>query len=352
MLINKNKEKKVKTSDNKRKRGIKKTTYFLVVCDIIAMICITIFYGPFSYVRDLYVTTAMGTGHHKYLAQVFYSNDAINKIMSQNSVIAADDSTDASQIKIGDFQTEGNSIYDKQILDREPGQEYKLIEINENRYKGYLVAIYDPSRLSLYTSKRVSTRGDMPTVMAKDSKAKVLINASGFGRASSGRLVPHGITIQNGKIISRGSSKSGGGQIGMTEDNVLVLFQNTDADLAKYKIRDAMYFGPFLVVNGKPSYISGQAGGLQPRSAIGQRRDGIILLLVIDGRSTSNGIGASYADLAKIFIRYGAVNAANMDGGGSASMVINGKLVNQPCGHGSCSPGYTERYIPNAWIFK
>lgn len=343
---------KRKKLNRSKKRKIKLTTYLLVFMDIAAMVCITIFYGPFSLVRDLYVTTAMGTGTHKYLAQAFYSKEAINKVLSENQIIAADEDTDSSLIKIGDFTSDYSSIYEKEILDREEGQEYKLIEIKENKYKGFLVAIYDPSRVDLYTSAKVSTGGEFPSTMAKNSKAKVLINASGFGISAGGKLVPHGRTVQDGKIISIGSEKSGGAEIGFSEDDILILFKNNKVDIEKYKIRDAVNFGPFLVVNGKASYISGQAGGLQPRSAIGQRKDGIVLFLVIDGRSTLNGIGANYADLAKIFIRYGAYNAANLDGGGSATLVIDGKLINNPCGEGACGKGYTERYIPNAWVFK
>ncbi len=347
-----NKEKKEKKIV-KSKSGIRKSTYVLVILDICAALCFCLFYGPFSGFRDLYVTTAMDTGHHKYLAQIFYSSEGINEILSNNAVIAAGDSSDASQVTVGDIDTSGNyaSVYEQQILEREEGEDYKLIRIEENSYSGYLVVIYDPSRIELHTSRKLSVGGQLPTVMAEETDATVLINASGFSRSSSGKIVPHGTTIQDGKIISVGNNRSGGTQVGFTEDDVLVIFKNNEEDIAKYDIRDAVYFGPALVVDGEASYITGTAGGLQPRTAIGQRKDGIVLFLVVDGRSVENGIGANYADLAKIFIRYGAYNASNLDGGGSASLVVNGELTNNPCGNGSCAVP-TERYIPNAWVFK
>ena len=337
-----------------KKQGVRFTTFLLAFLDICAVCGILAMYGPFSYVRDWYVTTAMGTGTHRYLAQIFYSNDSIVRILAANSIESVDEDTDTGKVVIGSWKDDGNyaSIYEEQILKKDfPEQEYKIIEIKENKYKGYLVAIYDPSRVTLYTAKDINKHGNFATDIAKDSKAQVLINGSAFGR-HSGKLVPHGTTIMGGKIISKGRTRSNAGIIGFTNDDVLVLCKDTKENLNKYNFRDAVYFGPFFIVNGKESYTKGQAGGLQPRTAIGQRKDGIVLFLVIDGRSSSNGIGATYADLTKIFMRYGAYNAANMDGGGSTSLVVEGKLMNNPCGYGSCSPGYTQRYIPNAWVFK
>ena len=343
-----------KQTSKKRKLNIRWSTYVLVILDFCAVIGVFTMYGPLSYVRDWYVTTAMGTGNHRYLAQIFYSNDSIKKIMANNSITDIGEDTDTTGIIIGGYQDDGNyaSVYEQQILEKEfDGQEYKVIEINENRYKGFLVAIYDPSRISLAVAKGKNGQGEIATDIAAKTEAKVLINGSAFGKGT-GKLIPHGTTIVNGKIVSKGRTKANAGLIGFTNDDVLVLCKDTPANLSTYNFRDAVYFGPFFIINGKPSYTSGQAGGLQPRTAIGQRKDGIVLFLVIDGRSSKNGIGANYADITKIFLRYGAVNAGNMDGGGSTSLVVDGELKNNPCGWGSCGQGYTQRYIPNAWVFK
>ena len=82
-------------------------------------------------------------------------------------------------------------------------------------------------------------------------------------------------------------------------------------------VRDAVSFGPALIVNGVAANYSGSGGGLNPRTAIGQREDGAILLLVIEGRKTSS-MGATMADLIDIMLEYGAVNAVNLDGGSSS----------------------------------
>ena len=107
-----------------------------------------------------------------------------------------------------------------------------------------------------------------------------------------------------------------------------------------------MEFGPFLVVNGKASFVKGNGGwGIAPRTAIGQRADGIVLFLVIDGRTTTS-VGADMDDLATIMVNYGAINAANLDGGSSSALVINNKIENKPVAAGKNG----LRPIPTAWI--
>ena len=115
----------------------------------------------------------------------------------------------------------------------------------------------------------------------------------------------------------------------------------------KSGIRDAVDFGPFLIVNGKPSFVKGNGGwGDAPRTAIGQREDGIVLLLVIDGRQTGS-IGADMVDLTQVMLDYGAINAANMDGGTSTAMELNGSIISNPRNGAFAAK---TRPVPNAWI--
>ena len=71
--------------------------------------------------------------------------------------------------------------------------------------------------------------------------------------------------------------------------------------------------------------MNGSGSGANPRTAIGQRADGTVLLLVTDGRGASGHLGATASDLIEVLSKYGAVNAANLDGGSSSSMYYNGK---------------------------
>ena len=192
----------------------------------------------------------------------------------------------------------------------------------------------------------------MLTKIAKKNNAIVAMNASGFndpGYVGNGGK-PHGVVIQNGKLISNlPSANSSGGIIGFTHDNKLIMGKMTAEEALNKGVRDAVEFGPFLVVNGEPSFIKGNGGwGTAPRSAIGQRQDGIVLFLVMDGRDYVHGIdGVGMVELTEIMMRYGAYNASNLDGGTSCGLVVNGELTNQPI---NGSGQKRTRAIPNAWI--
>ena len=140
----------------------------------------------------------------------------------------------------------------------------------------------------------------------------------------------------------------GGGYIGFTKENKLILGNMNKEEALKMGYRDAIEFGPYLIVNGKRSFIKGNGGwGIAPRSAIGQRKDGIVLFLVINGRLASS-IGADMVDLTDIMSDYGAYNAANLDGGSSSEFVIKQKIVNTPVAGGEQG----LRNMPTFWVVK
>ena len=109
-----------------------------------------------------------------------------------------------------------------------------------------------------------------------------------------------------------------------------------------------MSFGPYLIVDGVCAEISGIAGGLSPRTAIGQRKDGIFLFLVLDGDRTL-GRGASYQDVLDIMSNYGAYNASCLDGGTSTGMTVNNELINDPI---TQNGKHASRPIATAFIYK
>ena len=88
------------------------------------------------------------------------------------------------------------------------------------------------------------------------------------------------------------------------------------------------------------------SGGINPRTAIGQRQDGIVLMLVTDGRRATKP-GADMNDLIEIMERYGAYNAVNLDGGTSSAMVVGNKIINDPI---DSSGAHRTRYIATGFI--
>lgn len=295
-------------------------------------------YGPYSGFRDWLVTTAMATMNHKHYCQWFYNDKEINEVFSRNYIKETGDSTNTDLIEINtdkiSVETYANE-YEKAILDREEGTLYKIIDLEVNGCKGYLAVIYDPSKVSVATTNRVGVSGQYATTIAQRENAVVAINGAGFkdpGHTSTGGM-PRGITIVDGKIITNNEygRPATGGLIGFTNENKLVLLKNVTAKEAlKQGVRDAVSWGPFLIVNGKAAYTSGNGGwGYAARTAIGQRKDGIVLMLVVDSNYNRTK-GASMVDLTKIMQQYGAYNATNLDGGTSSVMVVNGKLINNP----------------------
>jgi exopolysaccharide biosynthesis protein len=81
------------------------------------------------------------------------------------------------------------------------------------------------------------------------------------------------------------------------------------------------------VINGEAREMNGMGSGLNPRTAIGQRADGSVLLFVTDGRGKEGHLGASASDLINVMVEYGAINAANLDGGSSSCMYHDGEYL-------------------------
>ncbi len=308
---------------------------FYLTCE---SVCLVLFYGPNHDFRDWLVTTAMATMNHHYYCEWFYSDTEIEEVFSRNYIAEPDGSTDASPLtEMPPVSPDGVYVdeYEEAILKRDPGTLYKIIRFQVNGCNAYLAVIYDPSKVGVTTTKYIGTYGQYVVEMAQREKAVVAINGAGFqdpGHSSTGGR-PTGITIVDGKVVTNnqyGRAKTGG-LIGFNKENKLLLLKNTSADEAlKMGIRDAVSWGPFLIVNGKAAFTKGNGGwGYAARTAIGQREDGIVLLLVVDSNA-SRSKGASMVDMTNIMKNYGAINAANLDGGTSSVMVENGKLINDP----------------------
>lgn len=311
-------------------------------------------YGPYDGFRDWYITSAMTTMNHQYLATWFYSDEQIAEVLNRNKVIEIEETTNPDLIEeVIEEEIEEiiyENEYERAVLERDSeNEDYKIIEISGKGYSGYLAVIYDPSRVKTVVSSRLGSSGEYLTKMAKDNKALVAINGGGFddeGYQGNGST-PSGVTIRNGVAVAKKKYGGNGGVVGFNQDDVLVLGKMTYKEALNMGIRDAVSFGPFLIVNGKPAEIVGNGGwGTAPRTAIGQRKDGIVLFLCIDGRRATKP-GASIKDLIEIMQNYGAYNASNLDGGTSSAMAVNGELINDPV---DSSGNHRTRHIASAFI--
>ena len=299
------------------------------------LVVMFLLYGPYAGFREWLVTTAMTTMTHQYFATWFYDEQTINYILDKNRIIETDEITDTNAINVGASNevTEYENEYERAILERDPkNNDYKIIEIDEKKFDGYLVAVYDASRVKTVVTENLGKSGQYLTTMAKDNNALIAINGGGFNdpnfNSTGGQ--PLGITVTDGEYVTTAKYSGSGGIIGFTEDDKLVLGKMSLSEAKEQGIRDAVTFGPFLIVNGKASEVLGNGGwGTAPRTGIAQRKDGIVLFLVLNGRTVSKP-GADMDDLIEVLERYGAYNAANLDGGTSSVLVVNDTIVNDP----------------------
>ncbi|MDD3304199.1 MAG: phosphodiester glycosidase family protein [Clostridia bacterium] len=299
----------------------------------IPILCIgLVFYGPFTNVRDMIVTTAMTTMTHQYFATWFLSDEQIDSILKANRPEENIESQDISDITINE-----NSESDKNGIE--------VVDVSSSTFKGYLMIVNDPSRVKLASAPKLGKVGATTSQIVEENNAIAGINAGGFQDDALGTGgKPDGLVIENGELIS-GNSYTSYGIVGLDASNRLVVSNAMTYNKAKaLGLKSAVAFGPVIIINGQPTIRSGNGGwGIQPRTAIGQTKDGKILMLVIDGRQTSS-LGATLKNVQDILLQYGAYNAFNLDGGASSTMVYDGKVVNSP------SDIMGERYVPNAFI--
>ena len=343
--------KKTRKKKKKMRLKISKFTILIALLDILCIGLLLLIYTNDKF-TNYFITTAMTTKSHKYLAYTLYSKETIDKVIESNYIETTTEKIKLDDIIIGSdnmFTKKYNNQYEKELFTKDPGNDvYKTIRIIEPRYKGWLVGIYDPSDVKLSVSSRLGRMGDTINKMVKDHNALVGINGGGFedldgwGNGS----ITYGAIIENCKLIWTHAGGSGE-LIGFTKEHKLWLTNDDPHTAISKGMVEAVEFGPNLIVNGKAMTVHGDGGwGVAPRTVIAQRKDGVVLFLIIEGRLPGYSIGASMNDVISILKRYKAYNAANLDGGASSTMSVEGKLWNRPSAGGE----YGGRTLSNGWI--
>ena len=350
----KDSKKEKKESGKKTKKKLHLRISFFTILVFLMDICVIA--GLYVIQRDdfkaFWIPSAMTTMSHKYLAYTLYDEETVGKIMSENYIEQSTEEVNLDDIVINEadlFSKRYTNPYDKEIFTKTPGNDvYKLIRINEGKYKGWLTVIYDPSDVELAVSSKLGRAGQSVNTLTRENGGLVGINGGGFedldgwGNGS----IPYGAIIQNGELVWNHSG-GWGSLVGFNKDHKMYLTYSSAQEAVDNGMKDAVDFGPFLIVNGNVSKIHGDGGwGTAPRTVIAQRKDGVVLFLIIDGRMPGYSLGATMNDVINILVRYKAYNAANLDGGASTTMSINGSLWNNPYVGGE----YGGRTVSNAWI--
>lgn len=285
-------------------------------------------YGPFANLKSAALGAVATSMHGRYLSY-FLNKTEIARLIDASY-------GDAAPEKLFQFQNN----HDPSI---------KMVKINGARYVGYLLEVKDPSRVKVGVAKDLGTKGQTTVEIAKEYNAVAAVNAGGFidpSGTGTGSL-PVGVIIHDGYFLEGENLKGYVNLIGLTNRGQLVTGAYTVAQMRRMGITEGISFYPSLIVNGKKQITEGDGGwGVGPRTAIGQKKDGTILLLVIDGRQPGYSVGATLRDVQDVLYRNGAYVAANLDGGSSTTMYYDGRVVNRPADF------LGERSIPTAFIVE
>ncbi|WP_233500778.1 phosphodiester glycosidase family protein [Paenibacillus antibioticophila] len=230
-------------------------------------------------------------------------------------------------------------------------EEKPLIEIEEvsgTGYHGFVLTVNDPTKIRLGVPAKTG-KGEKVSSMVARTGAVAGVNGGGFADPNwkGNGFKPIGVVISQGKLYYNGIGANDATQIvGIDKKGKMIAGKYTLTELSELGIQEAVTFQPRIIVNGKGQIKSQKEGwGIAPRTAMGQREDGAILFVVIDGRQPGYSIGASLYDVQQIMLDHGAVIAANLDGGSSTVLVTKGgEIANKP------SSEYGERYLPTAFL--
>lgn len=339
--------------------GLVLLTFVAAVAVTLVLVINSFCNGVSPAAKKVFVTTILETGQLKFLASWFLSPDEIQEVVNSNSMEVFNEEVNTSLITVESTSSIGGAVTGTDTTEeKESGEDIEIIEIGGRTFFATLMIVKDPSRVSLATIYPWRDYGLTLDELVKDSGAIAGINGGIYDSYNHAGGRPLGVVVSGGEIqMNQPQSLPGLVLIGLTEENILVIIDLSDKTakdveklVAEQKIRDAVCFQEEssdknnhfvqLIINGKERELNGMGSGLNPRTAIGQRADGALLLLVTDGRGTSGHLGASASDLIGIMSEYGAVNAANLDGGSSSCMYYDGDYLME---------SVTFYYVNSSW---
>lgn len=304
--------------------------------------------GPSEALKEKFINTFVETRRFNFIPFIFMeSSDMVKYFYGSTEELDELKATqyDDTLVTINTENQTDETGTDAYGLVDEDGDGIIYQKIQYHGSTGYMLVVLDPTRVFCGMPDAYGGGGLTLEEYCQKYNAIGGINAGGFvddNGAGTGGL-PDGITIID--YVTYNSNNTGP-VAGLTEDGKLFCGYLTYEDCVNTELKYCVSFGPLLIFNGQQVPEATLDSGINPRTCIGQRADGAIILLAIDGRQ-GYSIGVSFADCSDIMYSYGCVNAINMDGGSSTCMVYNGQLVNHPTN----AAGGT-RYLPNAWLVK
>lgn len=230
--------------------------------------------------------------------------------------------TDTESVSSGVTASDGYTY--AEIIAEEEG--LIVARVQGKRYKGFAAVIQDPLRLYVATCPYFGEGAYGRTViqLADEHDAILAINGGGF--KDDGGVGTGGTPIGNVVVDGVMRWAGGGSTVGMDYDGKLHAGEFSGNDCRDMGLYWAVAYGPTLIENGtvRSGLDNSQA---EPRTAVGQRADGSVVLLNIQGRQAS-ALGVTCRQLAYIMADLGCVDAGNLDGGASSDMYYRGETLN------------------------
>ena len=337
----------------------------LLVFAALVLVMNMIFNGPSKAAQEVLTMSLIEASATKWVPALFIGEERVAEIRSTDKVLLPQEVSSSTKVVIqkGNVITSNSNEWEKYP------DGIRIERVQGETYNAHIMIVKDPSRVYMGTStKKFSTAipgKRINQVMDENPDVVAAINAGAFnddGTAGSHvGSTPLGLVMSEGECVWTAGQQPGlQGFAGFNEDNILVVSQT---NLSKTKaqelgIRDGCCFGPVLLMDGEVNMEAyNMASGWNPRTAIGQRADGAVIFVCIDGRQAGS-LGGTYADIINIMQEYGAVNACNMDGGSSSVMMyrdVNGQMGT--AGEVSMINNYSllqsePRRMPNYWLVR
>ena len=402
------KAKKAKKPKKKKSLGRRLLILFLVLA-ILAGLYLTAVYSDIPFIakwRTAYIQTAMNTLSHQWLATAFIPRSVIDKVIAEmeaarEAQIGVNSEWDEEEIEsrnptltdtkgmskeeiafynlfwevdvpsmqayikehpdalaagwsrinidksaLTDNGTSIRTIQGEQVLAIDAQNEIMIARVKGSTYRGVLVIMKDPSRLSLQAASTLGSVGQVCGKIAEAHGGVIGMTGSGFidpgGTGNGGTLA--GYAMCNGKSYG-GHMGYGYKRLELHEDNRIYI-RDSDSEVSP-GTTDAVEFSPAMIIDGE-TVVNARSGfsDLQPRACLGQSKYGEIIALLVEGRLATS-VGISVPDCAAIMAKHDCMQAMNLDGGTSAMIWYKGKYIMR-----SSNPALTAgRTLPNAFVY-
>lgn len=299
----------------------------IMATSALVMVLNLVFNGPSLTARNQLTMSLIEASATKWVPALFIGEDGVAMIRADINIKLEDDVTDVNAVVIN---RDGLSANTDEWANYPDG--IRIESVEGDTYNAKVMIVRDPSwvymGISTHNGFSTSIPGKRLNVAIEDEGAIAAVNGGAFNDDSTSRsyvgALPAGLVYSEGECVwTSGKPMETSGFAGFTKDNILVVHKDniSQAQAEELNIRDGCCFGPVLIMNGEINMEAyNKISGLNPRTAIGQRADGAVIFVCLDGRQASS-MGGEYKDVIDIMVEYGAINACNMDGGSSTVMM-------------------------------